>query len=200
MWPYLATTIRATLIGTTIGLVLGAIFGLVFSNFSKLAEIANPFIVVFNSVPRIAIIPLFVVVMGPTVAASVLSIVAVVFFLAFYNAFQGGRSVTPVVLENAGLLGASPFQIMRYIRFPVVMIWTFASVPNAISFGLIVAVTTEWFAGVPGMGALLATATGNLQVGITFAIIVVLSIVGLLLNIGTSFLRGRLMRWGDVRV
>jgi NitT/TauT family transport system permease protein len=195
MWPSLLVTIQETLVGSAIGLVTGAVVGLLFSNNPRLGEVMNPLIVVGNSVPRVALIPIFVVIAGPTLAASILSIVAVVFFLAFFNALEGGRSVRPVVLENVTLLGATQLQIMRVVRLPMVLIWTFAAIPNVISFALIVAVTTEWFAGIPGMGSLLATATQNLQVGRTFAIIVVLCAVGLVLNFLASVVQRRAIRW-----
>ena len=195
LWPYLWTTVSATLIGSTVGLLVGALFGLVFSNSIKLSEVVRPFLILANSVPRVAIIPIFVVMMGPTIGASIVSVIAVVFFLGFFNAFEGGTSIREPLLENAKLLGAGPFEVMRSIRLPTVLTWTFAAVPNAISFGLVVAVTTELLAGIPGMGSLILTATANLQVGLTFAIIVALSIVGLVLYWGAVMLRNRVIHW-----
>jgi NitT/TauT family transport system permease protein len=195
IWPYLWTTISATVLGSTLGMILGALFGLIFSNSRKLSEVVRPFLILANSVPRVAIIPIFVVMLGPTVSASVISVVAVVFFLGFFNAFEGGVSVPDALLENAKLLGASSYETMRSIRLPMVLTWTFAAVPNAISFGLIVAVTTELLAGIPGMGALLLTATANLQVDFTFAIIAALSLVGLILYWGAVLLQRRVIHW-----
>ena len=62
---------------------------------------------------------------------------------------------------------------MRTIRFPVVLIWTFAIIPSALSFGLLMAVTTEVLAGLPGMGSLLETAMQNIDAAQTFAVIIV---------------------------
>lgn len=195
MWPYLRTTVTATLEGTIIGLALGALAGLIFSNSERLSQVSRPFIVLANSVPRVAIIPISVVIVGPTTTASVINVVAVVFFIGFFNSFEGGRSIKPAVLENAQLLGASNYHLMRSIRLPMVLTWTFAAVPNAISFGLIVAVTTELLAGVPGMGVLLQTATANIQTSTTFAIIVVLSIVGLVLYWMALFVQRAVLAW-----
>ncbi|UPJ71834.1 ABC transporter permease subunit [Bradyrhizobium sp. 187] len=195
LWPFLWTTVVATVLGTSIGLILGALAGLLVSNSEKLGDVTRPFLVIANSIPRVAIIPIFVVLAGPTLAASVISIVAVVFFVAFFNALEGGRSIQPAILENAKLLGAGDYQIMRSIRLPMVLTWTFAAIPNAISFGLIVAVTTELLAGIPGMGALLLSATANIQAGLTFAIIVILSVVGLCLYWGTTAIRNRVIHW-----
>ena len=197
MWPYLWTTVSSTVEGTVIGLLLGALAGLIFSNNERLGEIIRPFIILANSVPRVAIIPISVVLFGPTPRASVFNVITVVFFVGFFNAFEGGRSVKPAILDNAALLGASSFSVMRSIRLPMVLTWTFAAVPNAISFGLVVAVTTELLAGIQGMGALLQTATSNVQTATTFAIIVALSVVGLLLYFLAVGLRRALIRWED---
>lgn len=195
IWPYMWVTVSSTLVGTLIGLLLGAVCGLVFSNNRRLSEVVQPFLIVANSIPRVALIPIFVVMLGPTMGASIVSVIAVVFFLAFFNAFQGGRSIKDSLVENAVLLGAGPFEVMRSIRLPMVATWTFAAVPNAISFGLVVTVTTELLAGIPGIGSLILTATANLQVDLTFAMIVLLSGVGLVLYWGSVFLQRRVIHW-----
>jgi len=195
IWPYLQVTVVATLEGVVIGLLLGALAGLIFSNSLRLSDVIRPFIVMANTVPRVAIIPIIVVIVGPTASASVVSVVTVVFFLAFFNAFEGGRSVSPQILENARLLGGSPFAIMRLVRLPRVIAWTFDVIPNAISFGLVVAVTTEVIAGVRGVGQILLAATLNLDASLTFALVVILSVIGLLLDGAARKLRDRVLRW-----
>jgi NitT/TauT family transport system permease protein len=195
LWPYLVKTVLATVIGAAIGLLLGGLFGLIFSNSQRLSEIARPFVVLMNSVPRVALIPIFVLLAGPTVEGSTISVVATVFFLAFFNAFEGGVSVKQVMIENATLLGAGRLAIMWYVRRPMVVAWTLAAVPNAISFGLVVAVTTELLAGIQGMGYLLLTSTTNVEASLTFAIIVALSVVGLLLFSVATIFRNRVLHW-----
>jgi ABC-type nitrate/sulfonate/bicarbonate transport system permease component len=83
---------------------------------------------------------------------------------------------------------------MLYLRTPYVILWTFAVIPNAISFGLIVAVANELLAGVQGIGVLLYNATLNAQAGLTFALIVILATSGLLLTAVASLLRTVIVR------
>ncbi len=199
LWPYLRSTVWATVVGVVIGLVLGAVAGLVVSNWPKFAQVVRPFLIVANSVPRIAIIPVFVVIVGPSVKASILSVVTVVFFLGFFNAFEGGVSVPQSMIDNAKLLGASHYDVMRRIRLPRVLSWTFAALPNAISFGLVVTVATELIAGVRGMGQLLQQGMMNINSGLTFAVIVLLAAVGLVMyGVGVA-LRNYLLRWESGR-
>jgi NitT/TauT family transport system permease protein len=195
LWPYLWQTVKATIIGATVGVVLGAIVGLIFSNSKRLSEVFYPFIIIVNSVPRIALIPIFILVANASTNAEVLSIVFVVFFLVFFNALEGGRSVSQAMLDNAKLLGADSLDVMRTIRMPLVLQWTFATIPNAISFGLIVAVATELLAGLPGMGSLLQAAMQNIDASFTFAIVVTLAIVGLVLSLVAQKLRDVFIRW-----
>ena len=195
LWPYLQQTVVATVEGAAIGLVLGALVGLLFSNSPRLTQVFYPFIITVNSIPRIALIPIFVLIAKASTNAEVLSIVFVVFFLVFFNALEGGRSLSQAMLDNARLLGADAFDVMRTIRLPIVLYWTFAAVPNAISFGLIVAVATELLAGLPGMGNLLQAAMQNIDAAYTFAIVVALAIVGLILSLLARKLRDLLIRW-----
>jgi NitT/TauT family transport system permease protein len=197
IWSYLWPTVWATVVGVAIGIALGALAGLIFSNFPRLSEVVRPFIVLANSVPRIALIPIFVVIVGPTTKASMLNVIVIVFFLAFFNAFEGGTKIEQAVIDNARLLGAGSYQVMRTIRLPQVLSWTFAAVPNAISFGLIVSVATELIAGVRGVGVLLQQSLTNITTDLTFAVIVVLSITGLIMYGLATLLRNFVLRWED---
>jgi NitT/TauT family transport system permease protein len=133
VWPYLLRTLEGTLIGTAIGVTLGAVLGALLSNYDRLSEILSVFVTVLNAVPRIALIPVIVIIFGTGVESAVVTCVLVVFFLAFFNAFEGGRSVPRPVLQNARVLGASNRQIMLRVRFPYVVMWVFAMIPNAVT-------------------------------------------------------------------
>jgi NitT/TauT family transport system permease protein len=195
LWPYLWRTLEGTLIGTGIGMVIGALLGAFLSNNDRLSRIFSIYITVFNSMPRIVLIPIVVVIVGPTLKASIIAVVLVVTFLAFFNAFEGGRSVPKPVLQNAMVLKATPWQIMLRVRFPYVLMWTFAVVPNAISFGLITAVTSELLMGPYGMGGLMMTATVNANSTLSFAIVVVLSIVGVVLVTIADRIKRAVLHW-----
>lgn len=194
-WPYLWMTMKATFLGVVLGTLGGALAGLVLSNSPTLGKILNPFITMMNATPRIALVPVFVIIAGPTLASSVLVCVAVVFFISFYNALAGGRSVPRQSVQNAELLGATSFEVVRTVRLPYVMVWTFASLPNAISFGLISVVTSEILTGVPGMGRLLSISIQTVDSTLTFTVVVVLTIVGLIIFTGADWAQRRILHW-----
>lgn len=195
VWPYLWVTVIGATAGAGIGVGLGALCGLLLSESITASSVLRPFLVLSNSVPRVALIPIVVVLVGPTIESSIVSVALVVFFLAFFNAYEGGISVPRQMVENALLLGATRRDIVLYLRSPYVLNWTIAMIPNAISFGIVVAVTNELLTGLHGMGALLLTATTNLQASLTFAVITVLAVVGLLLFGVAEFVKRMVIRW-----
>jgi NitT/TauT family transport system permease protein len=195
VWPYLWATLEATVLGAAIGLALGALVGLALSNAVRFNQVIGPFIVAVNSMPRIALVPIIVIIVGPTIRASIISAVLVVFFLGFFNAIEGGRSVPVELLSNAYLLGANNREQLLRIRVPFVLTWTFAAMPNAIAFGLLTVVTTEVITGIKGMGALILSATTNVDSTLSFAVVIILSVVGLVLHGLASLLRRRVLHW-----
>jgi NitT/TauT family transport system permease protein len=197
VWPYLWNTLQATFLATAIGIAIGLIAGALLSDRPKLAQVVAPFITMMNSIPRIALIPIVVLIVGPTLSASVVSAVLVVTFIAFFNALQGGRSVSPHVLQNAALLGANRRQIMFRVRFPYVLMWTFAALPNAIAFGLLTVVTAELLTGSIGMGNLIFSATTNVDATLSMAVVIILSFVGTVVVSLTEQLKRVVLHWAD---
>lgn len=195
IWPYLEATVGATLLGSAIGIVLGMLAGLATSSNKTLGDVLGFFIVAANSVPRIALIPIVVLLAGIGFATSVTATVMVVFFLAYFNAFEGGQRVPVAILDNATVMGTSRARVMQRIRFPYVVLWTSAAIPNAVSFGLITTVTTELLSGARGVGQLLLVAISNLDATGTFAVVVFLSVVGLVLLSASDWLKRRILHW-----
>jgi NitT/TauT family transport system permease protein len=195
LWPYARSTIEAAVIGAVVGTLLGAAVGLFLSNSPRVSQVLRPFIVALNAVPRIAIIPIVVVLFGPTLQASVITSITVVFFVVFFNAYEGGQSVPTHMLQNAALLNASQFQLMWDVRRPYVLAWTMAAVPNAVSFGLVSVVTAEVLTGTPGIGRLLYDSVTTVLVSETFALVIVLGVFGVTLLVLANLLRSRALHW-----
>ncbi len=195
IWGFIWATVYASLLGTAIGMVLGAAFGLVLSNFHFLSEVMRPFIIGMNAVPRIALVPIIVIVFGPTATSCVIISVLVVFFVAFFNAYEGGTSVREELVQNARLLGANNWRILTAIRLPFVMAWTLASLPLSVTFAVITVVTAEILTGVPGMGSLLGTAAVTGNAALTFAVVIALAIVGVAITLAADAIRARVLHW-----
>jgi NitT/TauT family transport system permease protein len=197
VWPYLAASLEAAIIGLAAGTAIGALAGLLLSNSRNADRVLSPFIVAVNAVPRIALIPVIVIIVGPTRLSSVVTAITVVFFVVFYNAYEGGRKVSPEMLRSARLLGYSSKAIMLRIRLRYVIAWTFAALPNAISFSLLAVVTAEVLTGAEGIGKLIVTALDTISATLTFAVVIILAVVGVVLTAAGTLARSRLLFWWD---
>ena len=113
----------AFVIGLTLGLAVGLWLGL-----SALASaLADPYIKAFNAMPRVILAPIFAVWFGLGIWSKVALGVTLVFFIVFFNVYQGVREVSPVVLANARMLGASQRQLLSHIYLPSATSWVFSS-------------------------------------------------------------------------
>jgi NitT/TauT family transport system permease protein len=197
IWKALWATLEATLIGAAIGIVLGGLMGLILSGYDRASRVLKPYIVAANAVPRIALIPIFIIIAHPGLKSSVLSAVFLVVFIVFFNAWEGGRSVPIQMLQNAAILGAPRRDLMFRVRFPIVLAWIFAVLPNAVTFALVGVVATELLSGPYGMGGRLTYALDSLDATLTFSIVLMLSVVGVTLVLLTSLVRSRVLHWWD---
>lgn len=195
VWPHLLLTLQATMLGLVVGVGSGFVIGLALSRSKTAAEICNPFIVACNSMPRIAFVPLITMFFGLGLASKVATSWFVVFFLVFFNTYKGGRSVERELVDFCRTLGASPRQILWRVRIPTAAAWTFASLPNAISFALIGVVLAEFVGSTTGMGYLMITALATLNATDMFAAVVLLSVVGIVLVYAVTWLERRLLHW-----
>lgn len=195
VWPHLLLTLEATFLGLAVGVGSGFVVGMLLSRNRTLADILNPFIVAFNSMPRIAFVPLITMFFGLGITSKVVTSWFVVFFLVFFNTYKGGRSVERELLDFCRALGGSPRQILWRVRIPTAAAWTFASLPNAISFALIGVVLAEFVGSTTGMGYLMITALATLNATDMFASVTLLSVVGIGLVYSVTRLERRLLHW-----
>ncbi len=195
VWPHLWLTVQATLLGLAVGVVSGFAVGLLLARNRFLADVFNPFIVAFNSMPRIAFVPLITMFFGLGMASKVATSWFVVFFLVFFNTYKGGRSVERELIDFCRTLGGSTRQILWRVQIPTAAAWTFAALPNAISFALIGVVLAEFVGSTTGMGYLMITALATLNATDMFAAVTLLSLVGIALVYCVTGLERRLLHW-----
>jgi NitT/TauT family transport system permease protein len=197
IWPYVWPTLFASVIGTAVGMTSGGAAGLLLSNWRFASDVFQPFVVALNAVPRIALIPIIVLITGPTFSASIVISILVVFFVAFFSAYEGGRTVPSHLVQNAQVLGASRLHVLAFIRLPYVMAWTLAVLPLGITFAIISIVTGEILTGYPGMGRLISIASLSADSALTFSVVIVLSLLGLI-SVGLAEqVKHRLLHWWE---
>ena len=197
IWAMAWSTVQSTLWGFLVGITTGFVTGLVLGRSQRLARICNPFIVAFNSLPRIALVPLITMIFGFGLLAKIVLAWSIVFFIVFFNTFQGARSVDADLIHSARFLGATEGQVMRTVIVPSTLAWTFASLTPSISFALIGVVVGEFIGGESGggLGYLIIQSLGTLNAADMMVALLVLGVIGIVMALGIRQVEARLLRW-----
>ncbi len=191
LWVTLIETFLAFAIGTALGIGIGIWLALA----PLASSIFDPYIKGLNAMPRVILAPIFFVWFGLGIASKVALGVTLVFFIVFFNVYQGVREVSPVVLANARMLGASPRQLLRYVYLPSAMSWVFASLHNSVGLAFVGAVVGEYLGSAEGVGYLIHQAEGVFDINTVFAGILLLTGFALVLDWIVGALEKRLMVW-----
>jgi NitT/TauT family transport system permease protein len=197
IWGPLGSTLVTALIGAVAAIVVGGLCGLVLGNDRALSEIFSPFVAALNAIPRVALIPVIVLIARTPSDANAVTAFMVCFFLVFYSAFEGSRGVSYEMTEMMRIFGASRSGIMFRVRLPYAGAWVFVNLPNIISHALVGVVTAELFTGGTGIGNLLVTAVDTADAALTFALVAYLAISGVVLIFLADIIRDRLLSWWD---
>ncbi|HLZ57695.1 MAG TPA: ABC transporter permease, partial [Ktedonosporobacter sp.] len=144
LWLQIVVTLEEAVLGFIIGVVLGVIFGIILGRNQFIADVLGPYIKAFNSIPRIALGPIFVIALGLDIRSKIALSAVLVFFIVFFNAFQGVREVDRNVIANAQILGASPRQLSTAVIIPSALSWILASLHTSFSFALVGAIVGEF--------------------------------------------------------
>src|SRR5882672_3313607 len=195
IYPHLAITLWETLLAFAIGSVLGLVIGLWLALTPTASAIAEPYITAMNAMPRVILAPIFAVWFGLGVLSKVALGVTLVFFIVFFNVYQGVKEVSPVVLANARMLGASRRQLLRSIYLPSATSWVFSSLHTSVGMAFVGAVVGEYLGSAKGVGYLILQAEGVFDINTVIAGIVVLTIFALILDFIVTKIEGRLLVW-----
>jgi NitT/TauT family transport system permease protein len=195
LWEQIAVTLEEAVIGFVIGVVLGVIFGVVLGRNRFLADVLSPYIKAANSIPRVTLAPLFVIGLGLGIQSKVALAAVLVFFIVFFNAFQGVREVDRNLLANAQILGASQRRLSTEVIIPSALTWILASLHTSFSFALVGAVVGEFLGATQGLGLMIENAGANFNANGIFAAMVILAAVALITEVLVTALENRLVRW-----
>jgi len=197
LWQMALSTVQSTLWGFLVGVSTGFVAGLVLGRNDRLARIFEPYMVAFNSLPRIALVPLITMMFGFGLAAKIVLAWTIVFFIVFFNTFQGARGVDADLIHSARFLGASEREIVRTVIIPSALAWTFASLTPSISFALIGVVVGEFLGSESGggLGYLIIQSLGTLNAADMMVALVTLGVIGIVMALGIKQLETRLLRW-----
>jgi NitT/TauT family transport system permease protein len=195
VWSHLGTTLLEAALAFVIGVLLGVLGGFLLARNNFLASLLDPYIRITNAMPRVVLAPIFLLWFGLGIWSKVALGVTVVFFIVFFNTFQGVREVDPVILNNARMLGATERQLIRHVLIPSALTWIFSSLHISIGFAIIAVVVGEYLGSSRGIGYLISQAEGVFDTTGVFAGMVILAGVVLLVGVLVDRVERRLLRW-----
>jgi NitT/TauT family transport system permease protein len=195
LWEQVAVTLEETILGFVIGVILGVVFGVVLGRNRFLADILSPYIKAANAIPRVVLGPIFAIGLGLGIQSKIALAVVMVFFVVFFNAFQGVREVDRNLLANARILGASQRQLSTAVIIPSALSWIIASLHTSFSFALVGAIVGEFVGSIQGLGGLIQTAKGTFNVNGVFAAMAIMTVVALIMDALVTALENRLLHW-----
>lgn len=188
-------TLAETLLGFGIGAVVGLALGAMIARSPLLERVVYPYVVAFQALPKIAIAPLLILWLGFGIWSKVAMAAMIAFFPVMVNVITGLRAVDREVLELMRSLSATEWQIFRMVRLPNALPYLFAGLDIAIVFSLLAAIVAEFVGSQVGMGNLILQMNFALDVAGVFAVLIILSVVGVMLHLIVVNLQRRLVFW-----
>ena len=195
IYLHLGVTLVETLLAFAIGTVLGLALGLWLALSPTASLLADPYLKAMNAMPRVILAPIFAVWFGLGITSKVVFGITLVFFVVFFNVYQGVKEVSPVVLANARMLGASGKQLLRYVYLPSATSWVFSSLHTSIGLAFVGAVVGEYLGSAKGVGYLIHQAEGVFDIDTVLAGILVLTLFALILDFIVTQIEMRLLVW-----
>jgi NitT/TauT family transport system permease protein len=194
-WTQVWITLEESIFGVIFGVGSGIILGVLLGEVPFLADVFSPYIKIINALPRIVLGSIFVIWLGLGLPSKVLLAAVLVFFVVFFNAFQGVRSVDRNLIANARILGASHLQVVRHVVVPSAMTWIIASLHVALGFSIIGAIVGEFLGAQGGLGLVIATAQNTFDSNGVFGAMLVIGVLALGGEALMSLLERRLLAW-----
>jgi len=186
IYEHLAITLVETLLAFSIGTGLALILGLWLALDRFWSGVFDPFIKGVNTMPRLILAPIFSVWFGLGIWSKVALGVTIVFFIVFFNVYQGVKEVSPVLLANVRMLGANRAQLIRRVYIPSAMSWVFSSLHLSVGMAFVGAVIGEYLGSAAGVGYLILQAESTFEINTVIAGILVLTGFALALDYGVS--------------
>jgi NitT/TauT family transport system permease protein len=204
VWTWLTTgeiyddlliTLQEAFYGLVIGAVLGLVVGFALARMRLLAAVLDPYVKALNAIPRVVLAPIFLLWFGLGIWSKVAFAVTLVFFIVFFNTYQGVREVDRVLVDNSRMLGASESQLIRHVFLPSALSWIFSSLHVSVGFAIVGAVVGEYLGSASGIGYVIAQAEGTFDTTGVFAGIVVLSVFVIIVDLLVNRVERHLLRW-----
>ena len=197
LWPHTVQTLYTTMVGFVLGVAIGIVIGVIIG-WSKLAyDVAYPLLVGFSSIPKVAVVPIFVLYFGAGTVPAVLTALIMSIFPVVVNVATGLATTEPELEDVMKALKATKFDILWNVGLPRAMPYFFASLKVAITLAFVGAVISESVASNVGIGNLMLQAQAQFQVPLIFAGLIALAVEGIVMYALMAMLEARMTGWAQ---
>ena len=198
IWKHLLVTLWESILAFVIGSLGGVLIGFWFARQPRVAAVFDPYVKMANALPRVVLGPIFTLWLGLGIWSKVALGVSLVFFIVFFNVYQGVKEVSATVLDNGRMLGMSERQLTRHVYWPSALSWMFSSLHTSVGFAVVGAVVGEYLGSAAGLGYMILQAEGTFDVAGVFAGMFVLAIFVILIDVAVTLVERRLLVWRPV--
>ena len=195
IWRHLGITLLETVLAFITGAIGGIVFGFVFARGQIVAAVFDPYIKAANALPRVVLAPIFMLWFGLGIWSKVALGFTLVFFIVFFNVYQGVREVSPTILANARMLGMNERQLLRHVYWPAALTWMFSSLHTSVGFALVGAVVGEYLGSSAGLGYKIHEAESVFDVTGVFAGMLILAVFVIIIDTAVTAIENRLLVW-----
>lgn len=194
-WPHIASTSVATVAGFAIAAGSALVVAGILASMPRLERVLVPFIFAFQCMPKIAVAPIIILILGFGMDSKITIVVAVCFFPIFVNTLQGLRLRDRAKYELLSSYGASRLQLFRYLRLPDAVPYVFAGLHIGVILAFIGSVVAEFVGSRSGLGYFMIQQRAVFNVPGTFAILFLLMSVGITLHTAMRYLERKIAFW-----
>ena len=195
LWPNIVQTLVTTLVGFAIGVAAGAVLGLVVGLSRAAYNTAYPLLVGFSSIPKVAVVPIFVLWFGSGAIPAILTAMTTSVFPIVVNVATGLAATEPEMQDVLKALGATRWQVLRNVSIPRSLPYFFASLKIAVTLAFVGTVLSETVASNRGIGTVMMMATASFDVPLAFAGLFALAVLGVLLYAVFALIEQRMCGW-----
>jgi NitT/TauT family transport system permease protein len=182
IWQHIGATLLTMILGYGVGALAGIALGFVLGMFPRALDIAAPVLTGLFCLPKVALLPLFVIALGIGIASKVALVATVVVFLVLYSTIDGVHDVDRDLIDSLRLMGATRWEILTKVVVPSALPWVYTGLRIAVSYALTTTVVGELLSSNRGIGFLIESAANRFNSAAVFAAVLVLVLVSVLLT------------------
>jgi NitT/TauT family transport system permease protein len=194
-WYHGGVTVTEILLGFLVGSGVGLAIGIVVSQMPRVEALLEPYVAALQSVPKVAVAPIIVVWLGFGIGSKVMIICLLTFFPVLVTSIAGFKAVDPDRIDLLRSLSATQWQIFRKAKFPSALPYIFAGLNMAAAFSVVGAVVGEFVGAQAGLGVLILQMEAQADTGGSFAVCVVLSVIGIVMTDLLRRIQRRVLHW-----